>query len=55
MLGSLWNMSEQRWDPLVLNCIMGKDSSQSGMSNEATKLVQKLGDPYFDNSVAVSF
>ncbi|KAA1074993.1 hypothetical protein PGT21_026602 [Puccinia graminis f. sp. tritici] len=50
---SLWNMTEHRWDPLVLNCVMGKDSSLSGMSNEAKKLVQKLGEPYFDNSVAL--
>ncbi|KAH9467663.1 hypothetical protein Pst134EA_011299 [Puccinia striiformis f. sp. tritici] len=31
---SLWNMNEQRWDPLVLNFIMGKDSSLSDPSSE---------------------
>ncbi|KAI7957872.1 hypothetical protein MJO29_006089 [Puccinia striiformis f. sp. tritici] len=48
---SLWNMNEQRWDPLVLNFIMGKDSSLSDPSSESAKLIQKLGEPYLDNSV----
>ncbi|KAH9456061.1 hypothetical protein Pst134EB_012276 [Puccinia striiformis f. sp. tritici] len=48
---SLWNMNEQRWDPLVLNFIMGKDSSLSEPSSESAKLIQKLGEPYLDNSV----
>ncbi|WAQ83870.1 hypothetical protein PtA15_4A319 [Puccinia triticina] len=50
---SLWSMNDKKWDPLVLNFIMGNDSSQSGTSNEATKLSQKLGKPYLDNSVSL--
>jgi len=48
---SLWNMNEQRWDPFVLNLVVGQDSSQLSTSNEAAKLIQKLGDPCLDNSV----
>ncbi|PLW45419.1 hypothetical protein PCANC_11912 [Puccinia coronata f. sp. avenae] len=48
---SLWNINEQRWDPVVLNLIVGKDSSLPGTSDEAAKLIRKLGEPYLDNSV----
>lgn len=48
---NLWNIEERQWDPLVLSLVTGQDSSKPAMANEVNKLLQKLGEPFLENSL----